>query len=150
MNESYQRDIKDLAKHSTIAFDKENILAISDDHGMSYQSVTRDLLDHLYFELNRLERGDNFNDLQKRIDKLTIWLNIRSAKKRDYFVIDEQTKLSEIAKFVETLPFGEKYNIKYRPDTDHVFTISIDSSKPIVEILKRIINWMDNCQNELK
>ena len=62
-------------------------------------------------------------------------------------IINEKTKLSEIAKVIEMLPLGEKLECIYRFD-EHVFTRKFDTSLPILDINIDVLIWMTKCQLE--
>ena len=61
------------------------------------------------------------------------------------FKISDETKLSQIAKFIENLSMGTIVSFSYQI-ADINYTKRINSSKPILEINKEILLWMENCQ----
>lgn len=70
---SYEKDIINLVELSTKQFDRENIIAVSNDHGEDCIKVITDVLDQLYLRINRMELGHTFNLLHERIDLLQKW-----------------------------------------------------------------------------
>lgn len=59
--------------------------------------------------------------------------------------ITENTKLSEIAALIETLPLGDRVKFTYHFG-GQVFRKVVNSNRPIIEINVEVLKWMAACQ----
>lgn len=64
-----------------------------------------------------------------------------------YLIIQETTKLSTIAKYIENMPMGELINVEYYLG-DHIYSTQLDSSKPTIDLNIQVLEWMLKCQVE--